>query len=93
MIYAWIEQSYYTSSTRVMGINAITFVQIAVRAGIAKVRKLSLASKYLRHNMINVECLGSDDLRCVAIFATVACTFCHPTRQSSRQVGHKMVTD
>ena len=75
-----------------MGIHAITFVEIAVRAGIAKVIEMGLASKHLRHNVVNVECLSSDDLRCVAILATVARTLCDPTCQSQGDVGHKMST-
>jgi hypothetical protein len=78
---AWIEQAHHTSSTRIMGIDAITFTEIAVRAGIAQVIEMGLASKHLRHNVVNVERLGSDDLRCVAIFATVARTLCNPMRQ------------
>src|SRR2546427_806275 len=53
MVYAWIEQSHHTSSARITGIDTITFVEIAVRAGIAKVIKLGLASKHLRHNVGN----------------------------------------
>jgi hypothetical protein len=75
-----------------MGMGAITFVEVAVRAGIAKIIELGLASKHLRHNVVNVERLRSDALRCVAILATVARTFCEPTRQSQGDVGHKMRT-
>ena len=92
MVYAWIEQSHHTSSARITGIDTITFVEIAVRAGIAKVIKLSLASKHLRHNVVNVERLSSDDLRCMAIFTTVVRTLCNSTRQSQGYVGHKMST-
>jgi hypothetical protein len=67
-------------------------MEIAVRAGIAKVIKLSLASKRLRHKVVNVERLGSDDLRCVAIFTTVVRTLRNPTRQGQGQVGHKSIT-
>jgi len=91
MVYAWIEQSHHTSSARITGIDTITFVEIAVRAGIAKVIKLSLASKHLRHNVVNVERLSSDDLRCMAIFTTVVRTLCNPTRQSQGYVGHKNI--
>jgi hypothetical protein len=75
-----------------MGVDTITFMEIAVWAGLAKVIKLSLASKRLRHNVINVERLGSDDLRCVAIFTTVVRTLCNPTHQGQREVGHKSIT-
>src|SRR5438105_2850898 len=92
MVCAWIEQSHYTSIARVTGIDVITFVKIAVRAGIAKVIEMGLASQHLRYNVVNVERLGSDDLRCVAIFATVARTLCDPTRQSQGYVGHNMIT-
>ena len=91
MVCAWIEQSHHTSSARIMGIHAITFVEIAVRAGIAKVIEMGLASKHLRHNVVNVERLGSDDLRCVAIFTTIARTLCHPTRQGQGEVRHKVI--
>jgi hypothetical protein len=75
-----------------MGIDAITFVEIAVWAGIAKVIEMCLASKHLRHNVVNMERLSGDDLWCVAIFTTVARTLCDPTRQSQGYVGHKMIT-
>ena len=75
-----------------MGIEAITFVEIAVRAGIAKVIEMGLASKHLRHNVVNVERLSSNDLRCMAIFTMVVRTLCNPTRQSQGYVGHKMST-
>jgi hypothetical protein len=90
---AWIEQTRYTSSARIMGIDAITFVKIAVRAGIAKVIEMDLTSKHLRHNVVNVERLSRDDLRCMAIFATVVCTLSNPTRQGQGYVGHKIITD
>ena len=44
------------------------------------------------HNVVNVERLSSDDLWCVAIFATVARTLCDPTPQSQGYVGHKVST-
>jgi len=93
MVCAWIEQSHHASSARVMGIDAITFVEIAVRTGIAKVIEMGLASKHLWHNVVNVERLSRDDLRCMAIFATVVCTLCDPTRQGQGYVGHKIITD
>ena len=92
MVCAWIEQSYHTSSVRITGIDAITLVEIAVRAGIAKVIEMGLASKRLRHNVVNVERLSSDDLWCVAIFTMVARTLCDPTRQSQGYVRHRMST-
>ena len=72
-----------------MGLDAITFVEIAVRAGIAQVIEMSLASKHLWHNVINVERLRCDDLWRVAILATVARTLGNPTRQSKGNVGHR----
>jgi hypothetical protein len=89
MVGAWIEQPHHTSCTWVAGLDAITFVEVAVWAGITQVMEMGLASKHSRHNVVNVECLGRDDLRCVAILATVVRTFCGPTRQNQGDIGHK----
>jgi hypothetical protein len=89
---AWMEQAYQTTRTRILRLDAIMFVKIAVRASIGQVIELGLASTHLRHNMINVERLRRDDLRGVAILATVARTFCDPTCQRQGNVGHKRST-
>ena len=89
---AWIEQAHQTSRARIMGLDAIMFVKIAVRASIAQVIELGLASTHLRHNVINVERLRRDDLRGVAILATVTRTFCDPTCQRQGNIGHKRRT-
>jgi hypothetical protein len=92
MVAAWIEQPYHTSCAWVASLVAITFVEVAVRAGIAQVIEMGLASEHSRHNVVNVECLSRDNLRRMAIFATVVRTFRDPTRQSQGDVGHKRST-
>jgi hypothetical protein len=67
-------------------------VQIAVRARIAQVIELRLASTRLRHNVINVECLRRDDLRDVAILVPVTRTLSDSTGQRQGEVGHQRRT-
>ena len=59
-----------------------------MRAGIAKVLETGLAPKSLRHNVVDVECLGSDDLWGVTILTTVARTLRDPPREGQGHVRH-----
>ena len=74
-----------------MCLDAITFVEIAVRAGIAEVIETGLAPKSLRYNVVDVERLGRDDLWCVAILTTIASPLRDPTRTCPGQFRHKTV--
>ena len=87
-ICTWIEQPNKTSSAWIIGIDAITCEEIAVRAGIAQVIETGLAPKSLRHNVVDVECLGSDDMWGVTILTTVARTLRDPLREGQGHVRH-----
>ena len=89
---AWIEQSHKLSSTWIMGMDTVTFVEITVRAGIGQVMKASLAPKCLWHNVVDMERLCRDDLWCVAIFTAVAGTLRDSTSQQHGYVGHETIT-
>lgn len=76
-----------------MGLDAITFVKVAVRAGIAKVIEAGLATERLGHNVVDMKRLRRDDLWCVAILTTIAGTRRDSTRQLPGDIGHKLVPD
>jgi len=90
-VLAWVEQRCLTPSARVYPGDTVPLVQIAPGAGITEVLQGGGAPLKARDDMIYMECLSRDHLRCAAVLTAIAGPLSHGPGQASRDGGHELV--